>query len=859
MKRLVLAFLALCSPALGAGRIVLPPDVTPEHYDVSVVPDAMAKTFSGSVKIDIDVHHATRAIELNAAGLSFTHVMLSGRSEVPKVTFDPRNETATLSFAAPVAAGHYTLSIDYGGAINASAAGLFYLDYDTAKGQKRALFTQFENSDARRFMPCWDEPARKATFTLTATVPVADMAVSNMPVVSQTPLKAGLKRVVFQTSPKMSSYLLFFAAGDFERVSRKVNGVDVGVVVKRGSTGEARYALDAAAKILPFYEQYFGVKYALPKLDLVAGPGRSQFFGAMENWGAIFFFEQDVLVDPAISTEADRRDVFITIAHEMAHQWFGDLVTMQWWDGIWLNEGYASWMEYKATNHFHPEWNVWLRSQTAKERAMVVDARAGTHPVIQHITDVLQANEAFDVITYSKGQAVIRMLESDVGADVFRDGVRAYLKAHAYGNTVTDDLWTAIDKLSSKPIAGVAHDFTLQPGVPLIRATAEKGGIRLTQDRFAADQSDRAPAVWHVPVAVMPLAGGTAWHGVVSRDHPADVPVAGDAAVVVNAGQAGYFRTFYDATLFGRLALHFVTLKPDDQLGLLDDSSALGFAGYAPVGNFLELASRTRSGINPAVLAVLADKLSRIDEVYRGLPGRAAFRTFALKILKPLFASVGWTAKPAEDPNVPLLRHALLTALNDLDDADVIAGARQRFAALLKNPHSLSADLRSTVLSIVATHADAATWDELHHLALTAGTSLERQRYYPLLGRTHDRALAQRALSLALSDEVPITLRPTIISAVSEYHPDMAVAFASSHFAAIDATLEPDSRAEFVPDLALTSFDPATITRLRDYAAAHIPQTAHQATEKAIAAVAYSATVRDKRLPEIDAWLKAHR
>jgi aminopeptidase N len=862
MKRVasVLAILfALAAPASAQDRIILPRDVTPSHYDIAIVPNAQAETFTGSVKIDIEVHESTPTIVLNAADLAFQHVTLSGVQGEPAVSFDAAEETATLSFPAPIAPGHYLLAIDYTGRINDNAAGLFYLDYDTAAGSKRALFTQFENSDARRFLPCWDEPAQKATFTLTATVPEGEMAVSNLPIASSEDLPGGFKRVQFGQSPKMSSYLLFFGLGDFERISKMVDGVDVGVIVKRGDTEQGQYALDAAAHILPYYEDYFGVKYPLPKLDLIAGPGQSQFFGAMENWGAIFYFERDLLIDPKISTEADKRDVYLTVAHEMAHQWFGDLVTMDWWDGIWLNEGFASWMERKATAHFHPEWHVWLDALDAKERAMAMDSRAGTHPIIQPIKDVLQANEAFDTITYSKGMSVIRMLENYVGEDAFRDGVRAYIKAHAYGNTVTDDLWTELDKTSPVPVTQVAHDFTLEAGIPLIRASATPKGLRLTQDRFAADDSGKAETVWHVPVIEKTLGGKREWRGLVSREAPVDLALPKGATPIVNAGQGGYFRTLYNKTLLARLAVHFRALTPADQLGLLSDSRALGFSGYAPMGEALALARQARPGMNSQVLKSIAEQIDGLNDLYRGLKGRAAFRRWGLALLRPLFAKVGWTAKPGEDQNVTLLRGALLDALSDLDDPGVIAEARKCFKAFRKNPESLSADLRQEVLAIVASHANAATWDELHALAKSATGSLEKRQYYVLLGASHDKALAQKTLDLAMSDEAPVTLRPSLLRSVSGYFPEMAFDFALAHADAINAMLEPDSRSEFVPKLASSCYDPAAINKLKAYAAAHIAPSAMRTVVVAEATIRYSAELRSKRLPEIDKWLKRHK
>jgi aminopeptidase N len=875
MKRVV-ALLAAClalttSAALAQDRIVLPKDVTPSHYDIAIVPDAKAETFTGSAKIDIDVHEATSTIELNAADLDFQHVTLSGVQGEPKVTFDAAQETATLTFPAPIAPGHYVLAIDYTGKINDNAAGLFYLDYDAvgaAGGTKRALFTQFENSDARRFVPSWDEPAQKASFTLTATVPADQMAVSNMPIAASEDLPGGLKRVHFAQSPKMSSYLLFFGLGDFERISKTVDGVDVGVIVKRGDTEQGQYALDAAAHILPYYENYFGMKYPLPKLDLIAGPGQSQFFGAMENWGAIFYFERDLLIDPKIATEADKRNVYIVVAHEMAHQWFGDLVTMDWWDGIWLNEGFASWMENKSTGHFHPEWNLWSEVLGDKEAAMHMDSRAGTHPIIQPIKDVLQANEAFDTITYEKGESVIRMIENYVGEDAYRDGVRAYIAKYQYGNTVTDDLWAELDKTSPTPITETAHDFTLKAGIPLIRVSATPKGIRLTQDRFATDDTGKEETVWKVPVIEKTLGTTAEWRGFVSRGAPADIALAKGAVPVVNAGQGGYFRTLYDAKLSGELAAKFQALSPPDELGLLNDNRALGEAGYEPMSIALILEGKARPGMSAEVLEAIADGIDATDDLYRGLKGRQAFRRWGLSVLRPIFAKVGWEPKPGEGPNVALLRGELLGTLSDLDDPGVIAGAKTRFVAFLKDPNSLSPELRHNVLDIVAEHADAAIWDEIHTLAKNAKGSLEKRQYYILLGIARDPKLAARALDLSMTDETPVTLRPSLIAAVSGNRPDvgyagsfpeMAFDFAVAHADAINAMLEPDSRNEFIPRLAGGSYDLATIPKLDAYAAAHIAPTAMRDVTVAEATIRYAAKLRAKRLPDIDKWLKAHK
>lgn len=477
-----------------AARVVLPDGVAPLRYELSITPDLRRKTFLAHVDIALRFDTPTRVIKLNAAELRFTKAALSDATGSPIVMTDSASQTVTLTFASSVTAGTHRLAIDYSGAINEQAVGLFQVGYDSPGGRRTALFTQFEPGDARRVLPCWDEPNRKAVFQLTVNAPADLMAVSNMPVSNTRDVGGGLRRTAFAETPRMSPYLLFFGLGDFERIHRTVDGVDVGVIFKRGDAAQARYALDAETRILPFYNDYFGLRYPLPKLDLIAGPTQSVSFGAMENWGANFYFERNLLIDAKTATDADRENVFSVVAHETAHQWFGDLVTMDWWDDLWLNEGFAVWMTGKAVSTLHPEWNVAIRAVGGRKAAMRLDAGAGTHPIIGHITDVREAQQAFDEITYSKGAAVITMFEDYVGADVWRTGVRNYMRHHAYGSTTSDDLWREIDTVSPRRLTDVAHDFTREPGVPLISVTPASGGaVRLTQGRFGVDSAALIP------------------------------------------------------------------------------------------------------------------------------------------------------------------------------------------------------------------------------------------------------------------------------------------------------------------------------------------------------------------------------
>ena len=845
----------------------LPRTVRPNHYDIAIVPDAANLRFTGRAQIDIEVLQATDRIVLNAIDMTFAHVALTpvdGGKALPasKMDTDADAQTASFVFAQALAPGRYRLALDYTGKIGTQANGLFAIDYDTKDGKKRALYTQFENSDARRFMPCWDEPAYKATFSLSADVPAAQMAVSNMPIAQATELGGGLRRVQFQTTPKMSSYLLFYGLGDFDRATTKLGNTEIGVITQKGLSSQATFALDSAKAILAEYNDYFGTPYPLPKLDNIASPGNSAFFSAMENWGAIYSFEHTMLLDPAIATQAGRERIFSVEAHEMAHQWFGDLVTMRWWDDLWLNEGFASWMEGRTTARLHPEWHAELDAVDERESAMARDAVATTHPVVQHIATVEQASQAFDSITYSKGESVIRMLEAYVGADAWRDGVRLYMQQHAYGNTTSDDLWRAVEQASGKPIMAIAHDFTLQPGVPLIEvasAVCRDGDttLELQQGEFSKDRPDKKPLAWQVPV-IAQIPGHDAARTLVTGGH-ASLKVPGCGAVVVNAGQTGYYRTLYAPAQRAALAGDFARLAPIDQLGLLGDTWALGMAGRLPASSWLDLAQAVPADADPQVWASIADTLGSLDGYYRGdTSQRAAFRRFAIARLRPVLAGVGWTARVGEPDPVANLRAQLLATLGGLGDAEVIDQARQRYAARDRDPQAMPPALRMTILGIVAEHADAATWDGLHAAAQAETTPLIKDRLYRLLASAIDARLARRALDLALTDEPGATNSALMISAVSWRHPAMAFAFATAHRVQVDPKVDASSRSRFYPALASGSLDPAMIGKIEAFARAHIAPGSRRASDAVIANIRYRIGVGQQRLPAIDAWLTGH-
>jgi aminopeptidase N len=856
------------APATAATTTQLPRGVVPTHYDVSLTPDAKAGAFAGKVTISIDVQAPTKTITLNAVDLKFASATLTsaagGAAQSAQVAVDAGNQTATFSFAQPIAKGAYKLALDYTGVIGTQAVGLFALDYDSAAGKQRALYTQFENSDARRMIPSWDEPAYKATFSLDAVIPAGQMAVSNMPVTKEDKLPDGRAHVSFAQTPKMSTYLLFFGLGDFERARMTADGTELGVVTRKGGASQAQFALDASRDVLREYNDYFGVRYPLPKLDNIAGPGRSQFFGAMENWGAIFTFEYAMLVDPSFSTQADKQEVFAVAAHEMAHQWFGDLVTMSWWDDLWLNEGFASWMEGRTTARLHPEWNTALQAVSNRDGAMYRDALATTHPVVQHIATVEQANQAFDAITYQKGEAVIRMLEAYVGENTWRSGVRAYIKAHAYGNTVSDDLWKNVEKAAKKPIAAIAHDFTLQPGVPLIRVEdiSCKGGksiVKLSQGEFSRDQPDKKPLSWRVPVIAQIVGSNKEGRAIVRGGHGA-ITLPGCGAVVVNAGQSGYYRTLYTSKQLADLTASFDKVPAIDQIGMLADSWALGLAGLQNVAAFLDLAAATPLSADPQVWGRIAGVYSAIHSLYEGDTARQKrFDAYAISRLAPVMAQVGWTARAGEPAAVANQRERLIATLGELGDATTIGEARRRYAAMATDPEAVPAALRKVVLEVVAQHADPATWDKLRAAAQAEKTPLIKDRLYQMLASTEDPALAQRALDLALTDEPGATNSAGMLTGVAQTHPDMAFDFAIRHIGKVNERVDATSRSRYFPRLAYGSTDPAMVGKLNDYAGANLAPTSRREVDTAIAAIRDRIKVRQQRLPEIDAWLSSHQ
>ena len=838
----------------------LPPDVVPVHYDMRVDPDAAHLVFSGSETITISVLRPTRTIVMNAADVTVGKALLDGRSAPTRISFDSKDETVSFAFARPIAAGTHRIALDFAGKIYQSAAGLFAVDYKDGSADKRMLVTQFEATDGRRFAPMWDEPGRKATFTISVATPKGQQSFSNMPVASTRPGADGKTWVSFRTTPKMSSYLLFFGQGDVERRTRMVGKTEIGVITRRGVGDQGEYALDSAARLLTFYNDYFGTPYPLPKLDMVAAPGASQFFDAMENWGGILYFDKVMLVDPKATGESQRQQISSDIAHEMAHQWFGDLVTMRWWDDLWLNEGFASWMASKATDALNPDWHVAAQTAAyAHQTGINLDAGGSTHPIVQRITSADQITAAFDQIAYSKGEAVIRMLEGAVGPDRFRAGIRRYMADHAYGNTVTDDLWAEVSRAAGRPVKPMMDSFTLQPGVPLITVSqpACRGGalrFSLTQGRYGIDAASRKPLSWIVPVTWQGRGKGEAD---VIAAHPAAVSVPGcGRPPVINPGQLGYYRTLYSAPHFDALATRFGQLGLTDQVGLLADTLALGSGEYAPLERYYRLIDRVPPDADPLVWRVIAGELDGINGILEGDSAQAAFQVRARALLAPQFARVGFARHAGEPADVAQLRETLIATLGELGDPQVIAAARRAAEGGLD---ALPAATRSAVLGVYGRNAGRDEWETLHRAARAARNPLLARAYWIALGEARDPALAQKTLDLVLGDEPTVPNRASMLRAVSYEHPEMAFDWAAAHADAVNQLIETSSRAGFIVSLAEPSADLALVDRVQAYADRALPPEARQGAVRAITSIQNRAHMRKVESGPAAAWAAQHR
>ncbi|NOJ44501.1 M1 family metallopeptidase [Bradyrhizobium sp. WSM 1791] len=868
----MLAVMIVVSGAARAGSVFsfdatpgrLPKTVVPISYSIELRPDAEGVALPGVEVIDVDVREPTARLTLNAVNTTFASVTVDDGAERADVALDAVSETATFTFTQPLAAGAHRLRIEFTARINKFDRGFFFVDYPAGNSIKRLLTSKLEPADARRIFPCWDEPAFKASFALTVIVPRRFLAVANMPITREEMLEPNLKRVAFAPTPKMSTYLFVLTVGELERITTEADGVTIGVVATTGKAAKGQFALDTAVKLLAWFNDYFGVKYPLPKLDLIAVPGG--FGGAMENWGGITFFESRLLFDPASNPDSARRGIFGIIAHEMAHQWFGDLVTMAWWDNLWLNEGFATWMATKAAEQFYPQWQSWLNGYGQKQFAMTLDARRTAHPIQQPVANESEAMVAFDAITYNKGQALIRMLENYLGEAAFRDGIRAYMAAHAYGNTTTADLWRALERAGHKPVTEIAASFTEQDGVPLISAeTVCNGGaqrLTLRQGRFVIAPARTAALPsrdWQVPVAIGPVGAAPSPDIVLLRGH-AEMPAGScGEAIKVNLGDIGYYRVEYGPASRAALTKSLPQMSTADRVNFLADSWAMVQAGRAEPPSYLALVEAISVDDRRPVWDQVITVFSALNRLSRDRAERAALQRHARAKLRPVLDRLGWDGSGSGDDDDTLLRSSLIWTLGELGDEDVVAEAKRRFARFLGDPQSLPGALRDSVTHVVGVAADRAIHDTLLVLARKSTVTNERLRYYHAAASARDAALAGATLALTLTDEMPGTIVIGMINSVaySGEQPDLAWDFLQKNYDALFAKLGPQFRDQFIANFMTNFSDEGHAAELAGFAPVQATSGGRVMTGRAQETIAISADLKARALPAIDAWIRA--
>ena len=842
----------------------LPKTVVPVEYHVAIAPNVDAHTLSGTESIALRVRRPVTTLVFNSVNERLRDVTFDGAAAAGVVSDDARQlTTVTLARTAPP--GMHTLAFSYDGKLESAAQGLFVQPYRAPGGASGVMLsTQFEATDARRMFPCWDEPAFRAVFELSATVPATWTTTSNMPPISRI-VHGDRATFTFAKTPSMPTYLLEFSAGDLAHVDATSNGRLFRVWAIRGQEQQGAYSLANAQQILADYDAYFGYPYPLPKLDSIAVPGGFQ--GAMENWGAITYNDQALLA-PGDAAVSRKERIFSIQAHEMAHQWNGDLVTMAWWDDIWLNESFASWMAAKETELRNPTWAWGERQDASKETAMAADARLTSHPVEQHVVNELDAEASFDsAITYDKGEAVLRMLEAYIGPDAFRDGIRRYIRARAYSNATSGDLWRALAASSKRDVTAVASGWTSQAGFPLVSVHAACGAggqrrIALTQKRFLLGGADPKNPRWSIPLRIRSGVTAPVQTVVFTRDGTNVAAGRCDEPLTVNAGGTGFYRVAYDDATLAANRAHFGTLPDADKIVMLDDQWALAESGAAPLGTYLALASAMGDDIDARAWTQITEALTAIEIDERGTPGHDAFAAYARGLVRPVFDRLGWDAKPNEAPSTQDVRRAAIADLGTWGDPAIVGEARRRFSAAVAGTAPLSLEARGVVLPIVAHYADRATFDQLHAFAKASRDEAEARVAYGALADVRDPALLNEALDILISSEMPpqtAGIRGRLVLAAASHDPKVVWAFYQAHHEQLMRPVSEFSRSLALTNVPATFWRAAPLSELEAWTRAHTPAGSAPYIARGMERARLAVALEQRLVPEADAYVATHR
>ncbi len=747
----------------------LPANVTPERYDLTLTPDLKAFTFEGSEIVAITVHEATADVVLNALELEIESAVAerSGKSLTAQIELEPARERARLRFGESLEPGSWTLRIKFRGILNDKLHGFYRSQYTDAAGKSHTVATtQFEATDARRAIPCWDEPALKAVFGVTLVIDDDLTALSNAGIKAERKLAGGKKEIVFKDTIRMSTYLLAFIIGEFEATSPVDAGTPLRVVHVPGKRALTGWAEQIGAFSLKFFADYYGIPYPGDKLDLIAIPDFAA--GAMENLGAITFRETALLADEHTASRAELERVADVVSHENAHMWFGDLVTMRWWNGIWLNEAFATFMEMLAVDAWKPNWKRWESFGVSRGAAMAIDALKSTRSIEYTVLSPEDCRSMFDVLTYEKGAAVLRMLEQFLGAEVFRKGISAYLKKHQYNNTETGDLWDALEAASGQPVRSMMDTWIFQQGFPVISAapTADGRALKISQRRFFfAPPENPEPQLWHVPVMVRARTDqGAEVHKLLLTEAETTLQLPGKIEwALLNEGGHGFYRVRYSPELLEALTRNRAALKPIERFGLVSDTWAATVAGLTPLVEFVKMARLFRDETDINVWRALIGAFSYLDMIATDAQ-RPAVAAAVRDIAGPAAARLGWSPLQGEDELQGQLRASLLNALGTVgEDAAVQARARELYDAWQHDPAKANRDLQPAFVSILAHSGDAKRYQEFKKHFKSARTPQEEQRYLFSLANFRDLALLRQTMEMTLNGDVRTQNSPYLL------------------------------------------------------------------------------------------------
>ena len=818
--------------------------MAPTRYDVELQPHLATATFTGSVEIAITVEEPADELVLNADELEITGCLVDG--EPADHRLDPAHERLFVTPSAPLQPGHHTLSITFDGVLNDKLRGFYRSTYRDADGREHVIATtQMQSTDCRRAFPCWDEPDFKAVFGVTLVIEPEMLAVSNGPEIARERRHtASGERVAvrFADTMVMSSYLVAFVVGPLAATDWvDVDGVPLRVVHVPGKEHLTEFALDVGSFCLRWFQDYYGIPYPSDKVELLALPDFAA--GAMENLGCITFRESLLLVDPDTATQSERELIADVVAHELAHMWFGDLVTMRWWNGIWLNEAFATFMEIAACDAYAPKWDRWTTFGLERSVALETDSLSSTRPVEYEVRSPTDAEGMFDVLTYQKGGALLRMLEQYLGAERFRAGVGHYLRRHAYGNTDTSDLWDAIEATSGEPVRRIMDSWIWQPGYPLVSAAISGGELVLSQRRFSFDPEHDEATLWAIPVAVRI---GDREERVLLDGDEVRLPI-GDEPVVVNAGGHGFYRVSYADDLRGRLTAEVVaSMSTLERYNLVDDAWNAVVAGTMDAIEYVDLVERFADerahGVWQSIAIGLRGVRRLLDDDAEAL---VAFRGRVAALVGPALAALA-DPVPGEPELTAKLRGLLLGLMAvQADDADAQARARAIDAAWEQDPASVDAELAAVATTIIAATGDADDYDRWLDRALHGATPQVQLRHLHALAEFPDADLIRRTCELAISDDVKTQNAPFLLRGAigNREHGALAWDFVRRNWATLTARFPRNTIVRMVETVKLLD-RPEEVADVQAFFAEHPIEQAQKTLDQVLERQRVNAAVR---------------